>query len=89
MTAEKEMFFFELTDTFGGEANYCWVNRYKIEAHCIEDAISQLNAHTGYDFPEEETYQDRWDSQNSCVCAFDRGESVHYDPTFANDFCEI
>ena len=87
MTAEKETFFFEITDTFGGEANYCWASRYKIEAHNIEDAISQLNAYTGYDF--EETYQDRWDSQNSCVCVFNRSESVHYDPTFANDFREI
>jgi hypothetical protein len=23
----------EHTDTFGGDANYCWVNRYEIEAH--------------------------------------------------------
>lgn len=21
----------EVTDTFGGEANYCWVNRYKLD----------------------------------------------------------
>lgn len=24
----------EYTDTFGGEANYCWVRRYTIEAPC-------------------------------------------------------
>lgn len=89
MTAEKETYYFEITDTFSGEANYCWVDRYKIEAHNIEDAISQLNAYTGYDFPEEETYRDRWDAKNACVCAFDCGESVHDSPQFAEDFREI
>lgn len=89
MTAEKEIFYFELTDTFSGEANYCWLDRYKIEAHCIEDAISQLNAYTGYDFPEDESYRDRWDSRNACVCAFDVSESVYYDPSFASEFREI
>jgi len=29
----------EHTDTFGGEANYCWVRRYIIEA---DDSISDL-----------------------------------------------
>lgn len=78
MTAEseKETYYFEITDTFSGEANYCWVDRYRIAAHNIEDAISRLNAYTGYDFPEEETYRDRWDSQNSCVCAFNVTEEM-------------
>jgi len=29
----------EVTDTFGGEANYCWVNRYAIR---MPDDISDL-----------------------------------------------
>ena len=27
------MYEVEHTDTFGGEANYCWVNRYEIAPH--------------------------------------------------------
>lgn len=27
----------EHTDTFGGEANYCWVRRYEIEAKGADD----------------------------------------------------
>lgn len=30
MTNEIVTFEVEHTDTFGGEANYCWVNRYEI-----------------------------------------------------------
>lgn len=28
----KNTYFVEVTDTFGGEANYCWVRRYKVSA---------------------------------------------------------
>ena len=27
-----ETFHIEVTDTFGGEANYCWVKRFKVTA---------------------------------------------------------
>lgn len=27
---EEKMWNVEVTDTFGGEANYCWVNRYTV-----------------------------------------------------------
>lgn len=30
----------EYTDTFGGEANYCWVRRW----HCLEERISDRQA---------------------------------------------
>lgn len=32
----------EVTDTFGGEANYCWVDRYTIEANSIRGAVNKL-----------------------------------------------
>lgn len=41
----------EVTDTFGGEANYCWVKRYKME---MPDEVSdrtiirRVKAETGY-----------------------------------------
>jgi len=84
---EKETYYFEITDTFSGEANYCWASRYKVEAFSIEDAIAQLIEYTGYNF--QETYQDRWDAENACVCVFDVSESVYHDPSFANEFKEI
>ena len=29
----------EMTDTFGGEANYCWVKRAKVEAKSLRGAF--------------------------------------------------
>ncbi len=87
MAENGAYYFFEVTDTFSGDANYCWVSRYKVEAHSTEEAINQLIEHTGYNF--QETYQDRWDDKDACVCVFDVSESVYHDPIFANEFKEI
>lgn len=43
-------FFAEVTDTFGGEANYCWVRRYKIKANTERGAINKLAKHEGLSF---------------------------------------
>lgn len=29
----------EFTDTFGGEANYCWIRRYEVKARSLRGAI--------------------------------------------------
>lgn len=40
-------YFVEVTDTFGCELNYCWVDRYKIAANSIPHALAKLSKHTG------------------------------------------
>lgn len=40
----------EITDTFGGEANYCWVRRLKVKARSMRGAISAVSRKTGYSF---------------------------------------
>lgn len=32
----------EITDTFAGEANYCWVRRYSYRARSIRNAITKM-----------------------------------------------
>lgn len=32
----------EITDTFGGEANYSWVHRYTFKAKSFQGAVSKL-----------------------------------------------
>ena len=32
----------EITDTFGGEANYSWVRRYEIAANTMKGAMQKL-----------------------------------------------
>jgi hypothetical protein len=64
-------FYFEVTDTFGGEANYTWVRRYKVRSVSMLGAVSRLSRHTGYHF--NKTYGGeltRYDAKNACVCAW-------------------
>lgn len=44
----KNKYFVEMTDTFGGEANYCWVNRFVVEASSFMGAIRKVAKYTGY-----------------------------------------
>jgi len=66
----------EFTDTFAGEANYCWIDRYEIQAKSLRQAItiakkkryhSPVPRHkVCYDFGDEI----RIDIVGTCVCAF-------------------
>lgn len=40
-------FFVEMTDTYGGEANYSWVNRFLVTASSFRGAISKVTRKTG------------------------------------------
>ena len=42
MKTENNIYFLELTDTFGGEANYLWVRRYKIIAASEKQALTKF-----------------------------------------------
>lgn len=61
-------YYFEVTDTYGGQANYCWVDRYKITARTLRGALIKLSRHTGWHF--RKTYDDRYDAVKCAVCAF-------------------
>lgn len=62
-----------ITDTFGGEANFCWVNKYKLSAKSIRGAIQKIARYTGrtgarLQYKDGE-YDARYDYR-SPVCAF-------------------
>lgn len=65
-------FYVEITDTFAGEANYCWVSRFKVKASSFRGAVSKLSRTNGgsfrmaYDCGDEARYNQR----GACVCAF-------------------
>lgn len=61
-------FFAEITDTFGGEANYSWVTRHKIKAASIRGALIRLNRDSGLGF--RSVGCDRFDSRSGATCAF-------------------
>jgi hypothetical protein len=64
------MFEAEVTDTFGGEANYCWVRRF--QAKTARGAIARAARETGYRFRKVADYGDsaRYNARGACVCAF-------------------
>lgn len=38
----KNHYFIEMTDTFGGDANYCWVNRFIVSASTPRGAMRRV-----------------------------------------------
>jgi len=80
----KKLFFVEMTDTFGGEANYGWVNRFMVTAASSLGAIRKVTKKTGY---HAKKYYDegdavRYNVPGACICYFvsysDGSESEHY-----------
>lgn len=61
-------YFAEITDTYGGEANYSWVTRHKIKASSIRGALIRLNRDSGLGF--RSVGCDRYDSRSGATCAF-------------------
>lgn len=63
----------EMTDTFGGDANYCWVTREKIEATSHKQAITKFKKI--YNVGRHRKVFDtgdavRVDIVGACVCIF-------------------
>ena len=66
------LYYIEVTDTFGSEANYSWVRRYKTEAKSFRGAITKLAKHYGSGWRNDMNCGDfmRYVIPGSCVCAF-------------------
>jgi len=71
--AENQMFFFELTDTFGGEANYSWVTRFKVTAKTELGALRKVSKEIGAQGRLKRVMSgelSRWDVQGAAMCLF-------------------
>ena len=62
----------EITDTFGGEANYSWVTRHEIKAKSMLGAVQKLSRLSGLHWRMVGGYGDmrRYDSKSGATCAF-------------------
>lgn len=62
----------EVTDTFGGEANYCWVRHHTITAASLLGAARILGRLEGLRFRKEYDTGDmaRYNARGACICAF-------------------
>jgi hypothetical protein len=62
----------EITDTFGGEANYSWVRRYAYRAKSVQGAMQKLARDYGKGWRKEWDDGDtaRYKLQGACICCF-------------------
>ena len=61
-------FYFEMTDTFGGEPNYCWLKKFEITAKSRHGALMKLSRETGFNFRFDGI---NYQAKNACVCAYE------------------
>ena len=69
---KKSTFKIEVTDTYGGEANYSWVRRYTVKAKSFRGAINALARQYGSGWRIDCNYGDmaRYNMQGATICAF-------------------
>ena len=63
----KNLYFIEITDTFGGEANYSWVTRHVIRAKSERGAVNALSRRSGMNWRFDGL---RYLSKSGATCAF-------------------
>ena len=70
----RNVYYVEVTDTFGGEANYRWVHRFKVTASTERGAMRKIDRRLHYSGGVRKDYDtgdiQRWVWRNACVCAF-------------------
>jgi hypothetical protein len=68
------LYFIEVTDTFGGEANYSWATRHVIRARTDRGAVNRFSRMSGMKW--HRVGNERYDSQSGATCYF----LSEYDP---------
>lgn len=83
------LFCIEVTDTFGGEANYSWVTRHVIKGNTERGAINRFSRMSGINWHCVGNYGDqkRYDSNSGATCYFieDYSEEYHSEFRFGTD----
>jgi hypothetical protein len=63
----------EITDTFGGQSNYSWVERLQVKSKSMQGAITKAAKHFGYKGFRLNSYCGDFASyklQGACIIAF-------------------
>lgn len=72
-------YYFEVTDTYGSEANYSWVKRFKISANTIRGALIKLSKEMGLNWRFDGL---RYNAKNACICAYDISDYEGIEDTY-------
>ena len=62
------LYYIEVTDTFGGDANYAWVTRHIIRANSQRGAIQRFSKMSGINW--HCVGNERYDSKSGATCLF-------------------
>lgn len=63
----KTIFYIEVTDTFGGDLNYCWIRRYAVKANTERGAMRVLGQHEGCALRNDGAC---WRFVGACIAAY-------------------
>ena len=69
---KQNLYFVEITDVYGGEANYSWVTRHCVIASSVRGAMWKVSRDSGISWHCVDDYGDamRYDSKSGATCAF-------------------
>lgn len=63
----KTTYYIEVTDTYGGELNYCWIRRYAVRASSERGAMRVIGDHEGYNLRYDGW---KWNFKGACIAAY-------------------
>ena len=68
----KNLYLIEVTDTYGGDANYSWVTRHLIRASSLRGAVNRFSRLSGMSWKCVDDFGDsrRYDSKSGATCFF-------------------
>lgn len=69
MKKPKIDFYFEMTDTFGGELNYSWIRKFKVKAKSIRGALQIISRMTGFNFRKD--FNNQYKAKNACIALYE------------------
>lgn len=79
---QKQLFYIEVTDCYGGDANYSWVTRHIIAGSTLRGAVNRFSRLSGMKW--HYVGCGRYDSESGATCFF----IDEYDPETMN-FCSF
>lgn len=77
-------FYFEMTDTFGEDLNYCWLKRFEISAKSLHGALIKLSYETGLNFRFDGI---NYRAKGACVAAYEVFQE-NFDGTIFRDWSQ-
>ena len=87
---KKNLFYIEVTDVYGEEANYSWVTRHVISASTMRGAVNKFSRNSSINWHCTTNCEDlvcRYDSKSGATCFFIEyyDEELHSDFSFNTD----